>query len=212
MTQMFRPDGQAVPVTSAQAGPCTVVQRKTPTTMGMTPCSSGCGVRQAAADQQTRHGPSQNKAGAEGQQIPARVPPGDRRRRFQARRQVLVDQFKPKDQSDVIGVQQGPRLRRPGEAHHSRGGEGTHGRCSIAAPGSIGASITPRVWCRECAWRATWAMRASRLRNLEVMEVDTETNVLVVKARCPDPMAATWSCGGPRGNPDATVDVVDLNI
>ena len=34
MTQMFRPDGQAVPVTLLKAGPCTVVQRKTPTTDG----------------------------------------------------------------------------------------------------------------------------------------------------------------------------------
>ena len=32
MTQMFRPDGQAVPVTLLKAGPCMVVQRKTPTT------------------------------------------------------------------------------------------------------------------------------------------------------------------------------------
>ena len=34
MTQVFRPDGQAVPVTLLKAGPCMVVQRKTPTTDG----------------------------------------------------------------------------------------------------------------------------------------------------------------------------------
>ena len=34
MTQMFRPDGQAVPVTLLKAGPCMVTQRKTPTTDG----------------------------------------------------------------------------------------------------------------------------------------------------------------------------------
>jgi large subunit ribosomal protein L3 len=34
MTQVFRPDGQVVPVTLLQAGPCMVVQRKTPTTDG----------------------------------------------------------------------------------------------------------------------------------------------------------------------------------
>ena len=34
MTQMFRPDGQVVPVTLLKAGPCMVVQRKTPTTDG----------------------------------------------------------------------------------------------------------------------------------------------------------------------------------
>ena len=34
MTQVFRPDGQVVPVTLLKAGPCMVVQRKTPTTDG----------------------------------------------------------------------------------------------------------------------------------------------------------------------------------
>ena len=34
MTQLFRPDGQVVPVTLLKAGPCTVVQRKTPATDG----------------------------------------------------------------------------------------------------------------------------------------------------------------------------------
>jgi large subunit ribosomal protein L3 len=34
MTQVFRPDGQVVPVTLLKAGPCVVVQRKTPTTDG----------------------------------------------------------------------------------------------------------------------------------------------------------------------------------
>ena len=34
MTQLFRPDGQVVPVTLLKAGPCMVVQRKTPTTDG----------------------------------------------------------------------------------------------------------------------------------------------------------------------------------
>src|ERR1043166_1974477 len=34
MTQVFRPDGQAVPVTLLKAGPCMVVQRKTPTSDG----------------------------------------------------------------------------------------------------------------------------------------------------------------------------------
>src|SRR5438309_4977685 len=34
MSQVFRPDGQAVPVTLLKAGPCMVVQRKTPTTYG----------------------------------------------------------------------------------------------------------------------------------------------------------------------------------
>ena len=48
MTQVFRPDGQVVPVTLLKAGPCMVVQRKTPTTDGYDAVQLGLdGVRQS---------------------------------------------------------------------------------------------------------------------------------------------------------------------
>ncbi len=53
MTQVFRADGQVVPVTLLKAGPCVVVQRKTPTTDGYDAVQLGLhGVRQGRAHQQ----------------------------------------------------------------------------------------------------------------------------------------------------------------
>ena len=49
MTQVFRPDGQVVPVTVLKAGPCVVTQRKTPATMVTMPFSSALSRRQAAS-------------------------------------------------------------------------------------------------------------------------------------------------------------------
>ena len=60
MTQMFRPDGQAVPVTLLKAGPCMVVQRKTPAADGYDAVQLGpARVHQARPDQQARHRTSQ---------------------------------------------------------------------------------------------------------------------------------------------------------
>ena len=55
------------------------------------------------------------------------------------------------------------------------------------APGSIGASSFPSRVFPACAWAATWATRQVTVRNLEVIDVETEDNVLVVKGAVPGP-------------------------
>ena len=66
MTQVFRPDGQVVPVTLLKAGPCIVVQRKTPATDGYDAVQLGLGgICQEAASTSRKPGISK-KAGAEG--------------------------------------------------------------------------------------------------------------------------------------------------
>ena len=71
--------------------------------------------------------------------------------------QVLVDQFKPKDKVDVIGISKGRGFAGVVKRHHFRGGDGTHGSMFHRAPGSIGASSFPSRVFRACAWAATWA-------------------------------------------------------
>src|SRR5579872_5734802 len=107
MTQVFRPDGVAVPVTLLKAGPCMVVQRKTPTTDGYDAVQLGLMefVKPKRINKpRTGH---LKKAGVEGAKFLRELPlaagdddlkPGD---------QVLVDQFKPKDKVDVIGISKG---------------------------------------------------------------------------------------------------------
>ena len=56
---------------------------------------------------------------------------------------VLVDQFKPTDKVDVIGVSKGRGFTGIIKRHHFRGGPGNHGSMFNRAPGSIGASSFP---------------------------------------------------------------------
>jgi len=187
MTQVFRPDGQVVPVTLLKAGPCMVVQRKTPTTDGYDAVQLGLVefVKPQRINKPTAG--RLKKAGVEGAKFMRefRLQPGDDD--FKAGDQVLVDQFKPKDKVDVIGVSKGRGFAGLVKRHHFRGGESTHGSMFHRAPGSIGASSYPSRVLPGMRMAGHMGHERVTVRNLEVIEVVAEDNVLVVKGAVPGP-------------------------
>ncbi len=187
MTQVFRPDGQVVPVTLLKAGPCVVVQRKTPDKDGYDAVQLGLMeyVKPSRINKpRTGH---LKKAGVSGVRYlrELRLRPGDDD--LKAGDKVLVSEFKPKDRVDVIGVSKGRGFAGLVKRHHFRGGDATHGSMFHRRAGSIGASSFPsRVFP---GMRMAGHMGAQRVtvRNLEVIDVDEEDNVLVVKGAVPGP-------------------------
>src|SRR5579885_2104816 len=187
MTQVFRPDGQVVPVTVLKAGPCVVVQRKTPATDGYDAVQLGfmeyakkSGVTKPAAGHL-------KKSGAEGVKFLREFRLEEGNGDMKAGDRVLVDEFKPKEKVDVIGVSKGRGFASLVKRHHFRGGPASHGSMFHRAPGSIGASSFPsRVFP---GMRMAGQMGTARVtvRNLEVVEVDAEENVLLVKGAVPGP-------------------------
>ena len=190
MTQVFRPDGQVVPVTLVKAGPCVVVQRKTPATDGYDAVQIG--LMEYAKPRQIDK-PSTGhlkKAGAEGVKFLREfrleagngdMKPGDR---------VLAEEFKPNERVDVIGVSKGRGFAGFVKRHHFRGGDASHGSMHHRAPGSIGSSSFPsRVFP---GMRMAGQMGSARVtvRNLEIVDVDSEDNVLMVKGAVPGPNGA----------------------
>src|ERR1700687_1358632 len=185
MTQVFRADGQAVPGTLLKAGRCLLVQRKTPAIDGYDAVQLGLVefVKPSRINKAlTGH---LKKAGVEGAKFLREfslrpgdddLKPGDK---------VLVDQFKPKDKVDVIGVSKGRGFAGLVKRHHFRGGEGSHGSMFHRAPGSIGASAYPSRVLK--GMRAAGHMGTDRVtvQNLEVVRVDLEENLLVVKGAVP---------------------------
>ena len=187
MTQVFRPDGQVVPVTLLKAGPCVVVQRKTPATDGYDAVQVGL-LEFAKKSRHTKPMSGHlKKAEAEGVKFLRELrlapghgdpKPGDR---------ILVDEFKPADKVDVIGVSKGRGYAGLVKRHHFGGGADTHGSMFHRAPGSIGASSFPsRVFP---GMKMSGHMGSARVtvRNLEVVRVDAEDNVLMVKGAVPGP-------------------------
>lgn len=187
MTQVFRPDGQVVPVTVLKAGPCVVVQRKTPTNDGYDAIQLGLveGIKTSKLPK-----PAQGhtkKAGADGVKYMRefKLNPGDGD--FKLGDRVLVDQFKPKQMVDVIGVSKGRGFQGVVKRHHFRGGPGGHGSMFHRAPGSIGASSFPSRVFPGMRMGGHMGTERITVRNLEVIEVDSDDNLLVVKGAVPGP-------------------------
>jgi len=187
MTQVFRPDGQVVPVTLLKACPCTVVQRKTPATDGYDAVQLGLleYIKPKRINKpQTGH---LKKAGTEGAKLlrEFRLRPGSAD--YKAGDQVLVSDFKPKDIVDVIGVSKGRGVAGGVKRQHLRGGEGSHGSMFHRAPGSIGASSFPSRVVPGMRMGGHMGDARVTVRNLEIIDVDTEDNVLAVKGAVPGP-------------------------
>jgi large subunit ribosomal protein L3 len=188
MTQVFRPDGQVVPVTVLKAGPCIVVQRKTPASDGYDAVQLGFMEYVKKSSVNKPEAGHLKKSGAEGvrfqrefrleQGASADMKAGDR---------VLADEFKANEIVDVIGISKGKGFAGVVKRHHFRGSDATHGSMFHRAPGSIGASSFPsRVFP---GMRMGGQMGNTRItvRNLEIVQVDAEDNVILVKGAVPGP-------------------------
>jgi large subunit ribosomal protein L3 len=164
MTQVFNAEGQVVPVTLVKAGPCVVTQRKTPATDGYDAIQLGF-VEFAKKTSITKPAAGHlKKSGAEGVKF---------QREFK---------LEPGNGDYKVGGFAGVVKR-----HHFGGGEGSHGSMFHRAPGSIGGSSFPsrvfpgtRMGGRMGGGRVT-------VKNLEVVQVDAEDNILMVKGAIPGP-------------------------
>ena len=183
MTQMFRPDGQAVPVTLLKAGPCMVVQRKTPPTDGYDAVQLGLVefIKPQRINKPTAG--RLKKAGVDGARFMRELPLGPGDGDLKAGDKVLVDQFKPLDKVDVVGISKGRGFAGVVKRHHFRGGEGSHGSMFHRAPGSIGASSYPSRVLPGMRMGGHMGHDRVTVRNLEVVQVDTEDNVLVRRSK-----------------------------
>ncbi len=187
MSQVFRADGQVVPVTLLKAGPCVVVQRKTPVTDGYDAVQLGL-VEFAKASRATKPMAAHlKKAGADSVKYlrEVRMRPGDDDLKQGDR--ILVDQFKPADKVDVIGESKGRGFASLIKRHHFKGGPGSHGSMFHRAPGSIGASSFPSRVFPGMRMAGHMGTGQVTVRNLEIVDVVAEDNVLVVKGAVPGP-------------------------
>ncbi len=182
MTQVFEDNGRVVPVSVVQAGPCKVVQLRTPEKNGYSAVQ--------LAYQEVKE--SKVSKPAAGHFKKAAVPPARFLREFQSDLKdlqvgqvITADLFQKGEKIDVIGVSKGKGFAGVMKRHHFAGGPATHGSMFHRTPGSIGASSFPsRVWKNQ---RMGGHMGNDRVtvKNLEVMEVRKEENLLLIRGAIP---------------------------
>ena len=184
MTQLFGADGAVVPVTVVQAGPCLVVQTKTADRDGYDAVQIG--LVESRPDRRANKASRGRfeKAGIAPMRTVAEVrldegdtmKPGDK---------VLCDTFRPDEHVDVIGVSKGKGFAGVVRRAHFRGGAATHGSMFHRAPGSIGPSAFPsRVFPGTRSSGRLGGRRATS-KNLVVIRVDAEKNLLYIKGAVP---------------------------
>lgn len=186
MTRVFREDGEAVPVTVLQAGPCVVVQRKTNTKDGYEAAQLAL-VEFRPKRRTTKAAQGHFKKADTAplrfvREIRLReggeTKPGDR---------VKADLFQPQDRVKVTGVSKGRGFAGLMKRHHFRGGGASHGSMFHRAPGSIGASAYPSRVLRGTRMAGHMGAARATVRNLEVVRVDAQENLLLVKGAVPGP-------------------------
>ena len=187
MTQLFRPDGQVVPVTVLKTGPCVVVQRKTPMTDGYDAVQLGFleyVKPQRINKPETGH---IKKAGADGirhlKEVRLRGGEGD----MKVGDRVLAEDFKPNQKVDVTGVSKGRGFTSIIKRHNFAGGPESHGSMFHRSPGSIGASSFPSRVFPGMKMAGHSGTAQVTVRNLEIVQVDAEDNVIMVKGAVPGP-------------------------
>lgn len=187
MTQVFRPDGQVVPVTLVKAGPCVVVQRKTPAKDGYDAVQLGFMeyVKPKRINKpETGH---LKKADAEGVRFlkELRVGPGSGSLKMGDR--VLASDFREKEVVDVIGISKGRGFASVIKRHNFRGGPGGHGSMFGRAPGSIGGSSFPSRVFPGMRMAGHMGTDQVTVRNLEIVQIDADENVIAIKGAVPGP-------------------------
>jgi large subunit ribosomal protein L3 len=185
MTQVFDADGTVHPATVIKAGPCVVVQAKTPQTDGYQAVQLGL----------VEERPFKGNKPTSGHFKKANVPPTRVRREVKLAAgttdgasvgdQVLASIFANGERVDVIGTSRGKGFQGVVRRHHFGGGAATHGSMFHRAPGSIGASSFPSRVVK--GMRAAGRMGGGRVttRNLKVLRVDPENHLLIVEGGIP---------------------------
>ncbi len=190
MTQIFAEDGTVIPVTVIKAGPCVVVQRKTVAKDGYEAVQLGLVEERAP-----RH---VNKP-MKGHFQKAGVPPTRILREFRIRGdeeganvgdKVLVSQFVEDELVDVIGTSKGRGFAGFVKRHGFAGGRATHGSMFHRAPGSIGASAFPSRVLKGTRMAGHMGVERKTIKNLRVVRVDAEENLLLVRGAVPGPTGA----------------------
>jgi len=188
MTRTYTDDGKAVPVTVLEVTPNRVTQVKSAEKDGYAAVQVTIGTRRATRVIKPLAGHFK-KAGVEpGRgQWEFRLVNGEGAE-LKAGAEIKVDLFKAGQYVDVQGTSIGKGYAGVHKRHHFRGGRASHGNSlSHRAPGSIGQRQTPgRVFPGKRMTGHLGDVTRTNL-NLEVIQVDAEKNLLLVKGSIPGP-------------------------
>jgi large subunit ribosomal protein L3 len=184
MTQVFVADGRRVPVTVVEAGPCTVVQKKTESTDGYNALQVGFTAKKTARVNKPMIG--HFKKADQGAFAHLRELVADNVDDYKVGDQITCDAvFKAGDMIDVTGSSKGKGYQGVIKRWGFSGGRSTHGSKFHRAPGSIGCSAWPSRVFRGKKMPGQMGNARITQQNLEIVEVRPEQNIILIKGSVP---------------------------
>ena len=186
MTQVFDDKGDAVPATVIEAGPCPVVQVKTKEKDGYTAVQLGFGARREK--NLTKPVAGHYKKVGQGVRAILREFKADDVKDYSTGQEIKVDQFEIGKRVDVIATSIGRGFQGTRKRHHFTGGRATHGCTTHDQPGSIGASAFPSRVIKGKRLPGRMGGGRVTMKNLQVVAIDPEQSLLVVRGSIPGPV------------------------
>ncbi len=186
MTRVFTDDGVSIPVTVIEAQPNRITQVKTVEADGYRALQVCAGSRKASRVSKPQAGHfAMAKTEAGDLMAEFRLEDADEGE-FEAGNEIKVDLFSEGQKVDVIGTSIGKGFAGVVKRYHFHMQDATHGNSlSHRAPGSIGQNQTPGRVFKGKKMSGHMGNVRRTIQNLEVVRVDAERNLLLIKGAIP---------------------------
>lgn len=183
MTQIFNEDGKAIPVTAIEVEPLTVVGKKTAEKEGYNAVVVAFGDIREKNVNKPRKGVFA-KAGVEVKRHLREIKV-ENLDEYEIGSKITVDAFTTEDRVDVQGVSKGKGFQGNIKRHGQHRGPMAHGSMYHRRPGSMGATSTPGRVFKGKKLPGHMGGEMVTIQNLEVVKVDLDKNVILVKGSVP---------------------------
>ena len=183
MTQIFAENGNQVPVTVIEAGPCTIVGVRTKDKDGYDALQLGFEPRKKNVSKPAAG--FFKKLNLEPMRVLRETRLEKVTQAYEVGQTLTVEMFVPGEFVDVVGITKGKGFQGGVKRHGWSGGDSTHGSMFHRAPGSIGASSDPsRVWPgHHLPGRMGGAQRT--VLNVRIVRVLPEQNLVLIRGAVP---------------------------
>tara|TARA_B100000768_G_scaffold150511_1_gene145296 strand:+ start:667 stop:1284 length:618 start_codon:yes stop_codon:yes gene_type:complete len=184
MTSIYSQDGKNLPCTVLEVGPCVVTQVKTNDVDGYNAIQLGWGEAKDKNTSKALQGHTQKANTSAKRKF---VEFADFEGNLELGQVLTADLFAEGDFVDVAGTSKGKGFQGVVKRHGFAGvGQATHGQHNrLRAPGSIGAGSDPSRVFKGMRMAGRMGGKRAKVQNLQVLKVDAERNLLVVKGSVP---------------------------
>lgn len=183
MTQLFNEDGEAIPVTVLQVGPCAVMRVKTKETDGYNAVQLGFGEKKESRTSKPLLGQFK-KLGLTPRSFIREIRT-DELENLEVGQELTVDNFEAGEYVDVEGISIGKGFQGVVKRHHFKGGPKSHGSMFGRVAGSIGASSFPSRVIKGMKMPGQLGNQRATVQNLKIFKVDPENHLLAVTGAIP---------------------------